>query len=122
MAEKKETKKKTGFTKGHVKMGGRQKGTKNKVTRDLRQLIKDKLADHIEKLDQIIEDIKDPAQKAAALAQWTQYVIPKYSNTTISDDTRRDIGTEEFLKELNDNYKKADIEIDITKVKIVNNG
>lgn len=122
MAEKKDTKKKSGFTKGHTKMGGRQKGTKNKVTRDLRQLIKDKLAEHIEQLDKIIDSIKDPAQKSAAIAQWTQYVIPKYSNTTISDDSRRDIGTEEFLKALNDNYKKSDIEIDITKVKIVNNG
>ena len=102
-------------------MGGRAKGTPNKLTNNVRKMLQDQLGDHIATIGETIAAIEDPAQKASALAQWTQYIIPKYSNTTINADTKRDIPTEEYIKELNDAY--GDIkQIDITRIKIVDNG
>ncbi|MBR5656779.1 MAG: hypothetical protein IKW98_08885 [Prevotella sp.] len=123
--EKKAEKKSTPagrFTKGHKKVGGRAKGTPNKVTGDMRSIIEKQLRPHIEKIGETIKSIKDPAQKAAAIAQWNQYLMPKYSNTTINADTRRDISTEEFISQLNGKYDKSDINIDISTINIINNG
>lgn len=110
------------FKKGHEKMGGRKKGTPNKMTTNLRRVLEEQLRPHIEKLDSYIESIKEPDKKAAVLAQWAPYVLPKLSNITLGEDGQRDITTEEYIKELNSNYKKADIHIDVAKIKIVNNG
>ncbi len=108
------------FKKGHKKMGGRKAGTKNKVTTDIRKLIIDQITPRIEKLGNDLDKM-EPAERVAALAHWANYVIPKYSNTTINGDSKRDIGTEEMLKQLNGEYQRTDITIDITKIKIVNN-
>jgi len=123
-AAKKETaaKKDGKFQKGHKKVGGRQKGTPNKLTTDFRKALQEQLGPHITAIGNTIEQIEDPAQKASALATWAQYLMPKYSNTTISTDTKRDIATEDYIKELNDNYEKAAVSIDITQIKIVDNG
>lgn len=110
------------FQKGHPKMGGRKPGSKNKITNDLRKLIHEQLAPRIQNLGKEIDKIKDPADKVAAMAHWANYIIPKYSNTTINADTRRDISTEEYLRQLNGHYEKVDIDIDITRIKIHNNG
>ncbi len=110
------------FQKGHPKMGGRKPGSKNKITNDLRKLIHEQLAPRIQNLGKEIDKIKNPADKVAAMAHWANYVIPKYSNTTINADTQRDISTEEYLRQLNGHYEKVDIDIDITRIKIHNNG
>ena len=122
--KKKEKRKATpgSFSKGHEKMGGRKKGTPNKMTSNLRKILEEQLRPHIEKLDRYIESIKEPDKKTAALALWAPYILPKLSNITLGEDGQRDITTEEYLKELNSSYKKADIHIDVAKVKIVNNG
>ena len=123
--EKKAEKKSTPagrFTKGHKKVGGRAKGTPNKVTGDMRSIIEKQLRPHIEKIGETIEAIEDPAQKAAAIAQWNQYLMPKYSNTTINADNRRDISTEEFISQLDGKYEKSDINININNINIVDNG
>ena len=110
------------FSKGHEKMGGRKKGTPNKMTSNLRKVLEEQLRPHIEKLNDYIESITEPDKKATVLAQWAPYILPKLSNITLGEDGQRDITTEEYLKELNSNYKKADIHIDVAKLKIVNNG
>ncbi len=108
------------FQKGHVKVGGRKPGSKNKVTSDIRKLIIEQITPRIQKLGSDLDAMK-PSDRAAALAQWANYVIPKYSNTTLNTDRTRDIGTEEMLKQLESTYQDADIQIDITKIKVHNN-
>ena len=128
MPRKKEDSKKTPaansgqFQKGHPKMGGRKAGTKNKVTNDLRKLIQEQLTSRIQNLGAEIDKIKDPAAKVQAMAHWANYILPKYSNTTINADIHRDISTEEYLRQLNGHYQKKDIDIDSTQIKIHNNG
>ena len=121
--EKKDTTPSSGgkFTKGHKKVGGRKKGTSNKLTGDLRKMLQQQLEDHIASIGDTIRKIKDPAQKAATLAHWAQYIMPKYSNTTINADKRRDITTEEYIRELNGKYDTTDIKINIDNLKIINN-
>lgn len=110
------------FKKGHKKVGGRTKGTPNKVTGDMRSIIERQLRPLIENIGKTINSIKDPAQKSAAIAQWNQYLMPKFSNITTNGDTRRDISTEEFISQLNGKYDKSDINIDISTINIINNG
>lgn len=109
------------FQKGREKTGGRKKGTPNKVNKNIRKMLEEQLLPHIENIGNIIQDIEDPEKKAAALSQWACYIIPKYSNTTINADTSRDVSTEEYINNLNDQYKTKDIQINITELKIVNN-
>lgn len=109
------------FQTGHKKVGGRKAGTKNKVTTDLRKLLQEQLLPHIQTIGETIKQIKDPTEKSAAIAHWANYLIPKYSNTTINQDHTRDLGTEELLKQLESNYEQVDIQIDITKIRVHNN-
>ena len=109
------------FQTGHTKKGGRTKGTPNKVTNNLRKILEEQLCPHLEEIGTTIERIKDPAQKSAALAQWTAYLIPKFQNTTITTDTARDLTTEEYLLQLNQNYTEQDTHIDVNTLRIVDN-
>ena len=122
MAKKIKTESNKGqFQDGHKKKGGRTKGTPNKTTRNLRRVLEEQLSPHLDEIGTTIERIKDPAQKSAALAQWTSYLLPKYSNTTITNDTARDIATEEYISQLNQQYSAQDIHIDINTLRIVDN-
>ena len=116
------TEKSYGFKKGRQKTGGRQKGTKNKVTKNVRRILEEQLMPKLEKIGEIIDKIQAPEDKAAAIAHFLPFVAPRYSNTTFNTDTKRDITTEEYIKDLNGKYDKADITIDISSVKIINNG
>lgn len=120
--EKKENKNKNGcvFQPGHKKVGGRKKGTKNKMTTNLRKLVEEQITPHLQKLGEYLNKM-DNEKRVAALAQYLNYLIPKYSNTTINTDDKRDISTEEYLRDLNGNYPKKDIHIDLSNLTIVNN-
>lgn len=123
--EKKEKKTRTPrpseFQPGHAKVGGRKKGTPNKVNKNIRKMLEEQLLPELNKIGSYIAAIDDPKEKATVLSQWACYVIPKYSNTTINSDSTRDLSTEEYLNELNDAYKKKEIQININSLKIVNN-
>lgn len=109
------------FEKGHKKVGGRKKGTPNKMTRDLRKVLEEQLRPHIEKLYDYIDRIHELDKKTTALAQWAPYIMPKLSNITLGDDQMRDLTTEEYLKQLNDSFKAGETKVDVTKIKIIKN-
>ena len=56
-----------GFAKGHKKVGGRKKGSPNKITADLRNMIKEQIAPWIARIG---EDMKalEPAERLQAIA------------------------------------------------------
>ena len=117
----KETKKKNTFESGHKKVGGRKAGSKNKVTKDLRRIIEEQLTERLSHLGELLDSIDEPDKKAMTLAHWTNYILPKYSNTTINTDEKRDLTTEEYLLELESNYRQKDISMSVDDIKIVNN-
>ena len=120
MANEKPKKTKAGFQPGRKKTGGRKKGTPNKITTNLRKIIEEQVTPHFEKLGEYLKHM-DPDKRVMALAQFANFIIPKYSNTTINADEKRDIPTEEYIKNLNGHYKKEDIHIDLSNLTIVNN-
>lgn len=109
------------FQKGRKKTGGRKKGVKNKVTKNIRKILEEQLLPRLDNIGQMIDDIVEPEKKAAAIASLLPFVVPKFSNTTINADTRRDISTEQYIKEMHGKYAQADISIDISTLNIVNN-
>lgn len=70
---------------GHKKAGGRQKGTPNKTTQDLRTWIHDLLDNNRE---QITRDLKklEPHQRIAIYEKLLTYVIPKQQSVSAQID------------------------------------
>ena len=64
-----------GRNKGCEKTGGRQKGTPNKVTTDLKEWVKNLIDDN---RTQIIKDLKnlDPRDRVAIIERLLKYVLP----------------------------------------------
>lgn len=100
---------------------GRKPGSGNVITTDMRKLLAAQLTKHINHLDETISAIEDPAQKAQAIAHYLQYIIPKYSSTTINTDTTRSLTTEQHLMQLDAKYKKREITLKQSQITIVDN-
>ncbi|HPE18561.1 MAG TPA: hypothetical protein P5200_05430 [Tenuifilaceae bacterium] len=60
-----------------VKTGGRQKGTANKVTQDLRLLLKDFIAKEINNVDEQLKQA-EPKDRLDFIAKLLPYALPKY--------------------------------------------
>lgn len=86
------------FKKGN-KLAGSRKGKPNKVTADVRACVALIAQRNVEKLDQWINQTKDPAKRVGMLLDLFEYHIPKLARTdvtvsgdfsvTIVDPTRR---------------------------------
>lgn len=75
------------FTTGNkANPKGRGKGTLNKVTRDKRELISEILDNHIDKLDEIIEDtaITDPHRAFKMILDLLEFSIPKVKSVDLN--------------------------------------
>ena len=58
-----------------VKTGGRQKGTPNKLTFQIRQVLTNALADEINELPSLLSQL-EPAQKLDAICKLAKFVLP----------------------------------------------
>lgn len=58
------------------KFGGRQKGTPNKLTKELRSALKDVLYDEISRLPERLDEL-DTKDRLELLVRFLPYVIPK---------------------------------------------
>lgn len=65
---------------GKGRLGGRKKGTPNKVTGDMREALRKALEGYVDKIPEYIEAIKDPKDKIDALAKMFPYVMPRLNN------------------------------------------
>ena len=110
---------KTSFKKGRKKTGGRKKGTPNKMTLTIREQLKNAIEPFLETMEDTINDIAEPKDKVDAIAKILPFVVPKYQSTTINDDTRRNVTLEEYLVEIDDQYKKTQISIAEKKLKVI---
>lgn len=109
----------TSFKKGRKKTGGRKKGTPNKMTLTIREQLKNAIEPFLETMEDTINDIVEPKDKVDAIAKILPFVVPKYQSTTINDDTRRNVTLEEYLVEIDDQYKKTQISIAEKKLKVI---
>ena len=62
-----------------TKTGGREKGTPNKLTKEIRIILKNILAKEIENLPQILEHL-EPRERAELLIKIFPFVLPKVRN------------------------------------------
>ena len=67
-----------------VKYGGRQKGTPNKLTKELRSVLKDILYQELEQIQERLDALK-PKERVELIIKLMPYVLPKV--TSISHTT-----------------------------------
>ena len=125
------------FAKGSAKAGGRKAGTPNKYG-NIRDRLKDIIMPYLNYEDTASDgsavgkkkphsfasdllSIDDPKDRIDAVAKILPFIVPKYSATTISADTNRPLSEEEQLLELEQKYKKKEVEINIKALTIVDN-
>ena len=78
-----------GFNKGHKKFGGREVGSLNKVTKDLRELISKAI--DADKIKDKLNQIEDPVDYINAVSKLLPYVIGKVNPTEDTEIDNRDI-------------------------------
>lgn len=64
------------FEKGHEKVGGRKKGTPNRVSSELRVLLKNLLYEEIERLPSYLNEL-DPKDRIEICIRLMNYAYPK---------------------------------------------
>lgn len=69
--------------KGHARYGGRQKGTPNKVTRDLFAKLEEKSFDPWAEMIEIARDMNHP-DRTTAIKEMLQYIYPKRKAVEVS--------------------------------------
>lgn len=118
--EKRDKKKKT---------GGRKAGTPNKVTKSVREGLRDVFLSYFngtnEKGYSLMDDllsIEEPAGRVAMAAKFMPYVAPKLQSISFNNDETRNLSVEETLMKLDESFKKEETTINIKNLKIVNNG
>jgi len=112
------------FEKGRAKTGGRQLGTKNKYSGSIRDRVKEQIEPFINNLGELIELAKkqDGAAEAAKIVEkFLPYFTPKYTAISVSADQDRPLSEEEELLEMDQKYKKKELEINIKSLVVVDN-
>lgn len=111
------------------KTGGRKAGTPNKVTKSVRESLRDALTGYIsginEKKYSLFTDlmqIEEPAGRLAMVAKFLPYVAPKLQSVSFNNDEFRNLSVEESFMQLEEKFEKQETTINIKNLKIVNNG
>ena len=74
------------FDAGHKKVGGKQKGTLNHTTRDIKEAYKQLIERNLDNLTGWLEIIaeKDPKKAIRILSDLSEYVVPKLARTDVT--------------------------------------
>lgn len=79
-----------GAKKGHPKWGGRNKGSENKVTKDIREAFKLLVERNLDKMEEDIAKVK-PEQRLTFIINLAEYILPKLQRTIIVGDKNEPI-------------------------------
>ena len=74
-----------------VKYGGRQMGTPNKLTKELRSVLKDVLYQELEQIQTHLDNLK-PKERAELLIKLMPYVLPKVTSVSHTTNEPLDWG------------------------------
>ena len=106
------------FEKGHKKIGGRKKGTPNKVTSETRDCIAGAINREVNKIPKMLRKLEeDPAAWILAFSRLLPYLLPKMHTITL-DDISGKAALSERLSELNESVS---LTMEKFKQKILNN-
>jgi hypothetical protein len=87
MADKQSKSIKGGYREG----SGRPKGTPNKATADVKQAIAAFTSANVDKLDEWLNSIDDPAKRLDLYFKALEYTMPKLARTELSGDKENPI-------------------------------
>lgn len=71
-----------------VKTGGRKKGSPNKVTKDLRELLKGLLDNEMENMQDHLEKM-EPKERLDFIVKVLPYVMPRYESVSFNNDNNK---------------------------------
>ncbi len=77
------------------KTGGREKGTPNKLTKEIRQTLKTALAGQIEKIPELLEQLPDE-KRLGYLIKLLPYVLPKVESVDMRSGEPLDFSLNEY--------------------------
>ena len=72
------------------KYGGREKGTPNKITKEIRKILNDLIHKELEKIEENLDALK-PKQRIELLIKLMPYVLPKVEGVSLSDSESKPI-------------------------------
>lgn len=111
------------------KTGGRKAGTPNKVTKSVRESLRDAIVGYLNgsnekgySLENDLYAIDEPAGRLAMVAKFLPYAAPKLQSVSFNSDETRNLSVEETFMKLEDDFEKQETTINIKNLKIVNNG
>ena len=96
------------FKEGHIKTGGRKKGTPNKVTTEIRTKIEALIYEHTENINEDLMKLT-PKDRVRAYTELLKYVIPTKKDIEVKDNTPETL--QRFL-ELDENEIRTRLSID----------
>jgi len=73
------------FQKGHTHSPGRTKGSKNKLTKEIREVLTTTLEGELENIQALLDQL-EPKDRIDAIAKLMPYVAPKLTSQTINID------------------------------------
>ena len=92
---------------GKGRMGGRQKGTPNKVTASVKEWIAQVIDKNKRQMERDIKAL-EPKERLQILEKLMQYVVPRQQASTVKIDTLTDEQLEELVKELTKDIENED--------------
>lgn len=111
------------------KTGGRKPGTPNKVTKAVRESLRDAITGYLNGMNEKgyslatdLYSIEEPAARLAMVSKFLPYVAPKLQSISFNNEDARNLTVEETLMKLDDTFSKKETNINIKNLKIVNNG
>lgn len=74
-----------------IKTGGRQKGTPNKITAEIRQKLSDIVSNEIKNIPEYLNQIESPEIKLKLIIQILPYLIPKQKEISTEIEAKEPI-------------------------------
>ncbi len=95
-----------GRQKGTKKTGGRQKGTPNKVTKDLRGWVSDLIDSNREQIEKDLQEL-EPKERIQVFEKFLQYTLPKKQSvkTEIDFNTMTDEQLNDIINQITENIE-----------------
>ena len=82
------------------KTGGRQKGTPNKITTDIRQRYRDFIVENFEAFESAWREVEDPKDKADLYIKASKFVVPALQSVDMNASMDKDKSIEAELEKL----------------------
>jgi hypothetical protein len=88
-----------------AKTGGREKGTPNKTTKELKQVLHSVIEQQLETIEEDLQKL-DPKDRLNILLRLVEYVLPKQREQKIDFNSLTDTEIDELINRITDESKR----------------